>query len=229
VARTTSSTPRLWRRGIASGAAIALALALAVAACGGSDGGDQDDPADTPDAGDPAEDGGGEGVAEPELRAELLAMQEEDQAERTSDSPEAWQDEERTGRLAEILEEHGWPGHDLVGEDGSTAAWVIAQHSDLDPEIQAEALELLRAAVEADQASPGDLAYLEDRVAANEGRPQVYGTQIGCVDGEAQPGELVDPEAVDERRAEAGLEPLDDYLAELQPACEAEAGAQGAG
>jgi hypothetical protein len=31
-----------------------------------------------------------------------------------------------------------------------------------------------------------------------------------------------DPEHVDERRAEVGLDPLDDYLAELEEACAAE-------
>lgn len=160
-----------------------------------------------------------------ELRAELLEMMEQDQADRTGQGAGEWNDQERTDRLAEIVEEHGWPGSDLVGTDGASAAWVIAQHSDFDPEFQRQALELMRPAAEAGLADPGELAYLEDRVALNSGGEQVYGTQIGCVDGVPQPAPLAEPETVDERRAEAGLEPLADYLATLEEACAAEAAA----
>jgi hypothetical protein len=159
-------------------------------------------------------------VAEPELRDELLAMMEEDQAEQTgqvqTDNYDA-----RVARLAEILDEHGWPTFDLVGEDGSTAAWVIAQHADLDPELQQRALELLRQAAEKGEASRGDLAYLEDRVAVAAGKDQLYGTQMRCAeDGSPVPATPISDEAsVDERRAAAGLAPLQDYVAEMTAIC----------
>jgi hypothetical protein len=194
------------------GARVAgVLLAVAVAACGGGGGG-EDRPA---------------GEGRDALRRELLAMQEDDQAERTGRASGPSGDEERTERLAEILDEHGWPGHDLVGEDGASAAWLIAQHSDLDVDFQERALELMREAVEEGQADRSELAYLEDRVALNRGRPQTYGTQIGCVDGRAEPADLADPDRVDELREEAGLQPLDDYLAELADDCRAEAQATG--
>lgn len=203
-------------------------LLTAGSACGGDDGGSGEaGDAEAVDDGDAA--GEERGVQEPELRAELLEMMEADQAERTGEVGGDWNDEERTARLVEIMDEHGWPGVDLVGDDGATAAWVIAQHSDLDVDVQERALGLMREAVAAGQADATELAYLEDRVALNTGNPQIYGTQIGCVDGRAEPAEMVDPESVDQRRAEAGLEPLADYLAELQPDCEAEAEAQASG
>ncbi|HEY8524359.1 MAG TPA: DUF6624 domain-containing protein [Acidimicrobiales bacterium] len=87
---------------------------------------------------------------------------------------------------------------------------MIALHANQDVDVQERALALVRAAVAAGQASRTELAYLEDRVALNRGRPQRYGTQIGCVDGRAEPAELEDPEGVDERRAAVGLSPLDD-------------------
>ena len=147
-------------------------------------------------------------------------MMAEDQAEQTGQlSTNNYT--ARTERLAEILDEHGWPSHDLVGEDGSTAAWVIARHADLDLELQQRALELLRAAAAIGQASGGDLAYLEDRVAVATGQPQRYGTQVGCgEDGTpvtATP--LADAATVDDRRAEAGLPPLADYFAEMASVC----------
>lgn len=188
--------------------------------CGGDDDTTDDATRDTAEA---------DGNVGADLRRELLEMQEADQAERTGQSVEEWNDQERTDRLAEIVDEHGWPTIELVGEDGASAAWLIAQHSDLDPRFQGQALEHMRAAVEDEQADPTELAYLTDRVALNDGRPQTYGTQIGCVDGRAEPAELADPETVEERRAEVGLQPLEDYLAELRPDCEAEAAAQAEG
>jgi hypothetical protein len=156
------------------------------------------------------------------LHDELLAMLDRDQAGREGGAdPEG--DKARTDRLAEILDRHGWPTYDLVGEDGEDAAWAIAQHSDLDPAFQARALELLRAAVEAGQGSPGNLAYLEDRVAVGEGRPQRYGTQVGCgPDGPEPATPLVDEDAVEELRAAAGLGTLADYLDEMAAICAAD-------
>ncbi len=153
------------------------------------------------------------------LHDELIAMLGRDQGGRTG-GPDPEGDAARTARLAEILDEHGWPTYDLVGEDGEDAAWAIAQHSDQDPAFQRRALELLRAAVPQGQASPGNLAYLEDRVAVGAGRPQTYGTQVGCgPDGATPATPLADEDAVDQLRAEAGLRPYADYLAEMDAVC----------
>jgi hypothetical protein len=160
------------------------------------------------------------GVAEPELRLELLAMMEEDQAEQTGEQATN-NYAARTARLAAILEQHGWPSIALVGEDGSTAAWVIAQHADLDVDLQRRALQLLRAAAEDGQASRGDLAYLTDRVATATGSDQLFGTQMRCDEQQvpvpATP--IADEATVDERRDAAGLPPLQDYLDEMAAVC----------
>ena len=150
------------------------------------------------------------GVGDPALRTELLTMLEQDQA--------GGADAGNQTRLAEIFDEHGWPGWRLVGEDGSTAAWVIVQHADLDLEFQRRGLALLEDAVAADDASPGDLAYLVDRVRVAEGLPQIYGTQwTPDADGVWQPWTPIEDEAnVDTLRAEVGLGTLADYLDELE-------------
>jgi hypothetical protein len=150
---------------------------------------------------------------------ELIGMLDRDQAERTG-GPVSEGDQARTDRLREIVEEHWWPTFDLVGEDGEDAAWAIAQHSDLDPEFQQLALEYLRVAVAADQASPGNLAYLEDRVAVARGEDQLYGTQVGCgPDGPVPATPIRDEASLEQRRADAGLDPYADYLAEMEPIC----------
>jgi hypothetical protein len=74
--------------------------------------------------------------------------------------------------------------------------------------------------VEDGQADESELAYLEDRVAVNQGEPQTYGTQVRCVEGAAQPATpLAQPDEVDELRAGVGLDPLADYMAEFAQAC----------
>ena len=156
------------------------------------------------------------------LRDELLQMLEEDQAERL-EGADFGGDAPRTQRLAEIIDEHGWPGYSLVGEEAEDAAWAIAQHSDQDVAFQEVALAHLAAAVAADDASPGNLAYLTDRVAVNLGEDQTYGTQIACgEDGPAPVVPITDEASVDERRADASLPPLADYYTELEEVCAAE-------
>ncbi|WP_411978389.1 DUF6624 domain-containing protein [Streptomyces scopuliridis] len=71
-----------------------------------------------------------------------------------------------TSWLKQVIAEHGWPGVALVGERGAEEAWLLAQHADLAPAFQRQALELLKAAVTAGDASPRHLAYLTDRVLA---------------------------------------------------------------
>lgn len=193
-----------------------LVVGLLVAGCGG-----EDSPKPEPDRAAESSPVSSPSVpAEPQtLRQELLAMMAEDQREQKGGGP--LDDTARVARLKEIIAEHGWPTFDLVGRRGEEAAWVIAQHADLDLAFQRRALHLLRAAVAVGQASPGNLAYLEDRVAVAEGRPQTYGTQIRCDrGGEPAPATpIAEPDRVEQRRSRAGLEPLSDYLAEMRDLC----------
>jgi hypothetical protein len=170
-----------------------------------------------------------------ELRAELLAMMAEDQAartgiplpgdDRTADELFAGManvDARNSVRMTEILDQHGWPGWSLVGRDGAEAAWVLIQHADLRPEIQERGLAYLLGAVEADDASAGDLAYLIDRVLVARGLPQIYGTQLGGgPDGGLAPRTPIEDEAnVDARRAAVGLGTLEEYFEEFRRAME---------
>jgi hypothetical protein len=214
-----------------------LVVAVAVATgCGADNDADPaaaattDPPADATtapgagEAGDTDADGASESAAprpavtEPELRAELVELLDADQAERTGEVT-ANNDRARTERLKEIIDEYGWPTVAQVGAEGATAAWAIAQHSDHDVEFQEQALELMTAAVAAGEADPSQLAFLVDRVAVNQGRPQTYGSQMGCVDGTAVPAPIGDEDKVDQRRADIGLDPLADYLAQFAEAC----------
>ncbi|MFD8436286.1 DUF6624 domain-containing protein [Streptomyces microflavus] len=122
-------------------------------------------------------------------------------------------------RLGEIMDEYGWPTAELVGEEAAHAAWLIAQHSDRQLDVQRRALHLMQQAVSAGSASPRELAFLCDRTLVNEGRKQVYGTQIaGVKDGSPIPWPCEEPERMNELRAEVGIEPFDEYVAKFSPA-----------
>ncbi|MEV4122351.1 DUF6624 domain-containing protein [Micromonospora sp. NPDC049645] len=210
---------------------VPLLALLTLAACGTSSRSTGDPPSSSPPASPSAPSPAAPSAAAPSaavrspvafdkaLHDELVGMLKRDQADREG-TPQSESDQARTARLKEILRTHGWPTFALAGEDGGNAAWAIAQHSDLDPAFQQEALDLLRAAVSARQASPGNLAYLEDRVAAGRGEPQVYGTQIRCgPDGPVPATPIRDEPGVERRRAEAGLPTLASYLAEMTTIC----------
>ncbi len=160
------------------------------------------------------------------MRYELLDMFREDQQERTGYGlPPGTKlgpthDATRMLRLKEIIARFGWPTWDLVGHDGAEAAWLIAQHADFSVHFQTRALALMTEAVADGQADATDLAYLEDRVAVNRGRPQTYGTQIRCDGGEPRPATpLADSHGVDAARESVGLGTLADYYDELAQMC----------
>ena len=112
-------------------------------------------------------------------------------------------------RLAEILDQHGWPGVPQVGPTGAAAAWLIAQHAIAQPAFQRRVLQALKPAAERGDVPAIHVAMLEDRVRCFEGRPQLYGTQFDWDEqGRMSPLPYDDAARVDARRHEIGLEPL---------------------
>jgi len=123
-------------------------------------------------------------------------------------------DRDNTAWLMALVERHGWPTISRVGKPGAQGAWLLVQHAEL--EFQEQCLPLLAAAVEAEDAEPQHLAYLEDRVNMRRGRPQRYGTQFTFGANGLEPHTLEDPARVDEWRAAIGLGPLAEYEAQLR-------------
>jgi hypothetical protein len=74
-------------------------------------------------------------------------------------------------------------------------------------------------AVAAGEAGARELAMLRDRVLVNGGHPQVYGTQIAGMTSEGAPipWPVDDPERMDDRRAEVGLESFAAHTARYAP------------
>lgn len=119
-------------------------------------------------------------------------------------------------KVCKILDAHGWPGPDVVGRQGSSAIFLVIQHSELP--IQEKYLPLMREAVKNNKAPGSNLALLEDRVALRQGKRQIYGSQVGRDDesGQHYVLPLDDPDNVDQRRASVGLPPLADYVSNWQ-------------
>jgi len=114
-------------------------------------------------------------------------------------------------RVTAILDSAGWLGVDVLGHKANQALFLVLQHADAQPKLQEAYLPMMREAVEQDHARASELAMFEDRVAVNNGRLQIYGSQIGWRDGKGFVKPLVDEEHVNERRAAVGLEPLERY------------------
>lgn len=123
----------------------------------------------------------------------------------------ALQDSLNLLRVTAIIDSAGWLSAEEVGAKASQALFLVLQHADRQPAVQARYLPIMREAVAEGRARPRELAMLEDRVAVNSGRPQLYGSQIGWKDGRPFMQPIADEARVNERRAAVGLEPLERY------------------
>lgn len=122
------------------------------------------------------------------LRRELLEMARVDQDVRNTliqegagtpdpevESKMAAVDSRNTVRIQEIVDQYRWPGPELVGKDGTEAAFLILQHASYD--VQKALFPLVEGAYQQGILSGQNYAFLLDRLLVREGKPQVYGTQ----------------------------------------------------
>jgi hypothetical protein len=95
--------------------------------------------------------------------------------------------------------------------------FLIIQHADL--ATQEKYLPMITEAVKIGKANPGDLALLEDRIAIRQGKMQIYGIQIGRDPEDPELYYILplqDPDNVDKRRTEVGLQPISEYVHQWQ-------------
>ncbi len=155
------------------------------------------------------------------IHDELLELQDQDQAMRSllleqdvlydGYHPKMLAVHEKNAdRLNDIIDVYGWPGTSLVGLDGCRAAFLIAQHAISRPDFLRHCLRLLSEAEVNNEVPSRLVAYLADVINFHEQKPQVYGL-VGWFDdnGEFSYGAIVDEKTVNQRRALAGLEPIE--------------------
>lgn len=121
-------------------------------------------------------------------------------------------DRANTARLKVLFAQCGFPDTERRAERD---AWLLVQHADHDRAFQKQTLALLeKIAAERGEPVGRNFAYLSDRVAVAEFRPQLYGTQLMSLP--EKPCEfdfdpLDDRQKVEARRAALGMPPLDIY------------------
>ena len=117
-------------------------------------------------------------------------------------------------QLTTILDSIGYPIEAKVGKEASEAACLVIQHAISLPDFMRRCQTLLEKAVAKENASPILLAYLTDRIAVLEGKPQQYGTQFDWdKNGVLQANPFDDLDAVNKRRKSIGLNTLKEQLA----------------
>ncbi len=115
-----------------------------------------------------------------------------------------------------ILDNDGWPSN--LSDKANRAIWIVIDHSDLTS--RSKYLSFVRAKADEGILDKSDYAMLNDRVLMEEGKPQVYGTQIkmaATFDGEDMAMQLYlwpveNPDALDSLRRSVGLSPIEEYL-----------------
>ena len=105
-----------------------------------------------------------------------------------------------------ILDKCGMPTLKEVGQKQMDAIWLGLQHTE--NKYRVKYFPLIEKAVKNGDLSKKQYALMKDRILMDEGKPQIFGSQIK--NGKLY--DLEDPKTVNERRQEMGLEPIEDYL-----------------
>lgn len=120
-------------------------------------------------------------------------------------------DRQNQAALLEMVPPEGWFHRSRYGSEASEAAFLIVQHGGV--ELWRRFVPVLEPLVPIGEIEGAMFALMFDRLALAEGRPQRYGSQMICEDGQFRVGPLEDPEGVDARRESVGLGPLAEYEA----------------
>ncbi|WP_415644903.1 DUF4135 domain-containing protein [Stackebrandtia soli] len=118
--------------------------------------------------------------------------------------------------LETVVDLHGWPDAELVGPDASAAACRLVQHAEGQLARRLRMLAAMRAAVRMEAIPASELAYTEDALLIARGLPQRYGTKFAREGDRFVPHPVSDPDSVDERRREMGLESLARYAERIR-------------
>ena len=114
-------------------------------------------------------------------------------------------------RVKNIIDNYGWLGPEEVGEQGAATIFLVIQHAD--SLTQVTYVPKMREAVKNGKAKPQNLALLEDRILTNQGKEQIYGSQLTRNEqsGKYEFFPIQDEANVNKRRASVGLPPLEEY------------------
>jgi hypothetical protein len=125
-------------------------------------------------------------------------------------------DQDNTAWLSALVGHEGWPTRSRVGDEASSAAWLLVQHADANPAFQLTALRLMTPLASKDEIDPRNFAMLTDRVQLKLSGQQRYGTQWTCKGGKRVPLPLANSDAAtDALRAKAKLSSLKENATQI--------------
>jgi len=105
-----------------------------------------------------------------------------------------------------IIEKCGMPTLNEVSQNQMDAIWLAVQHSD--KKHRKKYFPQIEKAVDNGALSKQQYALMKDRILMDEGKPQLYGSQIK----RGKLYKLASPDQVNERRKEMGMGPIEGYL-----------------
>lgn len=108
--------------------------------------------------------------------------------------------------IISLIDNCGLPTLAEVDEKEMSAIWLVLQHAPA--RYQSKYIPELEAAAERGDIKWEAIALMKDRALMNEGKPQLYGSQVT----ENKLYDLKEPEYVNQRRAKIDIEPIEDYL-----------------
>ncbi len=158
-----------------------------------------------------------------EMRDNYLRKREQvekDKEKYGDESDEYWMTIKETRRIAtengekldSLINLHGWPRQNFVGQAQTRAAAVVMIYSDVD--IQKKYVHEIEKAVEYNEIEGIYLAIICDKILISDGEKQLYGTQYLYNDStEMMEIAPIENEIdLDKRRIELGLDSMDVYL-----------------
>jgi hypothetical protein len=148
------------------------------------------------------------------IKKQLEMIFDRDQKVRTNGDSAAfihYVDSTNLIEVESLIKKYGWLGKSFVGNKGNSAVFVVIQHSD--QKTQEKYLPLLEQSVAQGESSPSHLALLKDRILMRQGEKQIYGSQVvrDTTTGGWMFYPIEDEKNVNERRKQAGLEPIEEY------------------
>lgn len=142
-------------------------------------------------------------------KSEILSMvYESDQRIRKENNliKYAKEDHRNQELVVSIIEKCGMPSLDEVTQKEMDAIWLALQHTV--KKYRIKYFPQIEKAVENGDLSKEQYAIMKDRILMDQGKPQIYGSQIK--NGKLYT--LESPEFVNDRRKKMGMEPIEKYL-----------------
>ena len=148
------------------------------------------------------------------IKNQLSAILERDQKTRTGkDSANFvnYIDSCNLVQVENLITKYGWLGKSFVGINGNAALFFVIQHADL--ATQLKYFPLLQKSVEDGESRPSNWALMKDRILMRQEKKQIYGSQVvfNKITGAQEFYPIEDEKNVNIRRAEIGMQPLEEY------------------